>query len=253
MPAIPVTFTVDPGKGLLPVVAIEQPQDRATIGSRLMVTGYAYDPVLRITNVDTLIDGLVYAGTSYGTVRSDVCDPLAAPKPANCPAVGFSGLFNTLEANPPIPDGPHKLQVRVRDQTGRFIFYPDTPLNIVVANGAAVPIVGVLESPVSNAKLSGTVSISGYVYSPGRRITGATLVLDGVSYAAARVAVARPDVCAGLPDADACPNIGFTATFNTRTLLNGPHVLGIRATNDRGDTATFPSLVNGGINVFVEN
>ena len=67
------------------------------------------------------------------------------------------------------------------------------------------------------------------------------------------IAVARPDVCAGLKDADACPNIGFTTTFNTRVLLNGPHVLGIRAVNDRGDSVTFPALDNGGINVFVEN
>jgi hypothetical protein len=163
------------------------------------------------------------------------------------------GSFNTLEANPPIPDGPHKLQVRVRDQTGRFILYPETPLQITVANGPAAPVVGVLESPTSNAKLSGTVGISGYVYSPGRRIVSATLLVDNVSWVGARVGVARPDACAGLTDADACPNVGFTATFNTRVLLNGPHVLGIRAVNDRGDSTTFPYLINGGINVFVEN
>jgi hypothetical protein len=252
LPASPLTFTVDPGNGLLPVVSLQQPADGDIVRGTLRVTGYAYNADLRITNVDTLIDGFVYGITGYGTTRNDVCDPLA-PKPSNCPAVGFIGNFNTLEGFPPIPDGPHKLQIRVRDQTGRFIFYPETAIQITVQNGPAAKIAGVLESPAPNDKLSGTITVSGYVYSPGQRITSGTLLVDGLSYGAVRLAQSRPDVCAALPDADACPSIGFTVTLDTHRLLNGPHILGIRVFNDRGDSDTFPHMVNGGINVFVQN
>ena len=249
----PVAFTVDSGQALQPVVAIEMPVDGDAVQELLSVSGYAYDAGLRITNVDTLIDGLVYPITMYGGSRKDICDPLAAPKPANCPGVGFSALFDTVAADPPIPDGPHKLQVRVRDQTGRFTLYPDTPLIITVSNGPAVPIVGVLEAPASNDTLSGTVTISGYAYSPGHTLIGGNLLVDGASFGSVRFNVARRDICPNLPAANACPNIGFSMTLNTNRLLNGPHVLGISAFNDRGDFVTFPNLVGGGINVFVKN
>ena len=253
LPATPIVFTMDPGNSLAPVVAIDKPADGDTVQGRFAVSGYAYVAGLRISSVDTLIDGLVYPVTSYGLSRKDVCDPLAAPKPANCPQVGFAGTFSTVETNPPVPDGPHQLQVRVRDQTGRFTFFPATPLNITVANGAPAKIVGVLESPATNETLTGTVTISGYVYSPGRKITSGLVYVDGTSAGTLRLAQPRPDVCANLPDADACPDIGFMLTVNTARFLNGPHVLGVRVTNDRGDTLTFPRLVNGGINVFVHN
>src|SRR5207253_1412980 len=77
LPASPLTFTVDPGNGLLPVVSLQQPADEDIVKGTLRVMGYAYNADLRITNVDTLIDGFVYGITSYGATRNDVCDPLA--------------------------------------------------------------------------------------------------------------------------------------------------------------------------------
>ena len=92
------------------------------------------------------------------------------------------------------------------------------------------------------------------MYSAGQKITSVAVRVDGFSAPGTlRIGVARPDVCASLPNADACPNIGFTLTLDTKLLSNGPHILGVRAVNDRGDYAVFPSLVNGGINVFVKN
>jgi hypothetical protein len=252
LPASPIPFTVDPGHAFVPTAAIEQPADGATITGPLVVKGYAYDSGLRVLSVDTLIDGFVFAGTSYNVSRTDICGTLT-PAPPNCPLIGFTGTFTTVEGNPPIPDGQHTLQVRVRDQTGRLTLYPSTPLNITVKNGAAAPVIGVLEAPASNAKVSGTITVSGYVYSAGHKITSATVRVDGVTVGTAKLGVARPDVCPSLPNADACPNIGFTFTLNTAQFLNGPHILGIRAVNDRGDYAVFPLVANGGITIFVQN
>ena len=65
--------------------------------------------------------------------------------------------------------------------------------------------------------------------------------------------VIATEVCPSLPNADACPNIGFQFTLDTKQLRNGIHRLGIRVVNDRGDSVTFPSAANSGIRVSVQN
>ena len=253
VPDAPLQFTVDAGHAFVPVISIDQPSDGATIKGNLTVRGYAYDSDLVVSSVDTLIDGFVFGGTVYNISRTDVCNSLN-PRPANCPNVGFSGTFDTVEGAPPIPDGAHTLQVRVRDQTGRFTFYPDTPLHITVNNGAAAPVIGVLEAPAANATLTGTVTVSGYMYSSGQNIIGAYLLVDGQVYGSAFQSVgSRPDVCPSLPNADACPNIGFSLKLDTTKLMNGLHTIGIEGFNSRGDYAIFPQTVRFGINVIVQN
>jgi hypothetical protein len=253
VPDTPVKFTVDPGSAFVPVTAIEQPADGATVKGTLTIKGYAYDTGLRVSSVDTLIDGFVYGFTSYGASRTDICGALN-PKPVNCNGVGFNASIDTVESTPPLPDGAHTLQVRVWDQTGRFTLYPSTPLQITVSNGAAAPVVGVLESPASGAMLAGTVTVSGYMYSAGQKILGGFLLVDGQVYGGSfTAALPRPDVCASLPAADACPNIGFSIQLDTTKLPNGPHTLGIEGVNARGDYALFPALVSNGMNVTVRN
>lgn len=253
VPVSPLTFTVDSGTAFVPVVALEQPADGDTIKGILNVKGYAYDADLRISSVDTLIDGFVYPGTLYGSTRTDICGTLS-PKPSNCNAIGFQGQFDTVEGYPPLPDGAHTLQIRVRDQTGRYTLYPATPLHITVANGPAAPVVGVLETPAPNSTLSGVVTLSGYMYSAGQKILGGVLLVDGNVFGASFASnLPRPDVCGSLPKADACPNIGFSIKLDTTKLLNGPHVIGIEGFNARGDYALFPLIVSAGMNVTVQN
>jgi hypothetical protein len=252
VPSAPLTFTVNPGKAFPPVVTIEQPADNATVKGVFTVKGYAYDTGLRVSRVDTLIDGFVFAGTIYGAARTDITAGMN-PQPLNGSGIGFTGSFSTVEGTPPIPDGVHTLQVRVVDQTGRFTLYPDTPLQITVKNGAAAPVTGVLEAPASNATLSGSVTVTGYMYSAGQKILGGYLLVDGQPYQTIASSLPRPDVCPSLPNADACPNIGFSVTLDTTKLLNGPHVLGIEGFNARGDYAIFPLTVKNGINVTVKN
>ena len=251
-PDSPVNFFTDAGQARLPYGVIESPQAGDFVKGRITVKGYVAADDLRILSVDTLIDGITYGPTQYGLMRTDICDALTT-KPPNCPAIGFTVNVSTLEAFPPVPNGNHTLQMRARDETGRFTLIPEEAIDINVDNGAAVPIVGVLSSPKSNETLSGTVHISGYAYSPGRRILTPILLVDGVSYGSISYGEARPEECAQLPDVAACPRIGFGLDFNTQRLSNGPHVLGVLLQNDRGDSITIPSRANGGINVFVSN
>ena len=251
----PVTFTVSPGSGRLPKGAIEFPAPGAELSGSVVFSGYAYfdDPSLTVRRVDVLIDGVTYPVTVYGGARNDICGPLPAPKPLNCPGIGWNLPYNTRTGLPPLPDGPHSMQIRVQDDSGRFTTLPTTPVSFTVKNGPQVPPSGGISSPQPNAHLKGTVTVSGYAYSPVGQVTSVVLLVDGFALRTAAYGIARPDVCASLPDVTACPNIGFSVPFDTTTLSNGPHVLGVRITNSAGLSVIVPALDAAGMNIFVDN
>lgn len=252
-PDTPVVFTVDAGAARLPAGKIETPAEGAELSGTVQVRGYAYAPDLRVTRVDTLIDGLTYGPTVYGLRRDDICGSLTAPKPPNCPSVGFTLSLNTRTGTPPLPDGPHSMQIRVQDETGRYTLIPDQPVQFTVKNGPYQPPAGVLLTPQPNDHLTGTVKVTGYAWSPGGKITGVYVLVDGVSVRAAHYGDPQPDACANLPDVTACPNIGFSADLDTTGFVSGPHVLGIGLRNGRGDTVIIPATLSTGINVFFDN
>jgi hypothetical protein len=64
---------------------------------------------------------------------------------------------------------------------------------------------------------------------------------------------ARTTECSALPDVAACPNIGFWHQWNTNTVLNGPHVVGVRLIDDRGTAVIVPQNAGNGLTVIVEN
>ncbi|MDQ6704427.1 MAG: hypothetical protein M3Z85_00535, partial [Acidobacteriota bacterium] len=251
-PDAPINFVLDAGQARQPYGKIESPADGDTVSGPVLIRGYVVDDDLRITGVDTLIDGITYGPTIYGQTRDDICSALST-KPPNCPRAGFAFTLPTVEAAPPVPDGAHTLQIRVRDETGRYTLIPDAAITINVSNGAAVPVTGVLTSPRSNDHVNGTIHVSGYAYSPGQRIVSAILRVDGEVYGAVHLGEDRSAECAQLPGVTACPNIGFSEDFDTTRVVNGPHILGITLRNARGDSVTIPQVDNGGINIFVEN
>jgi hypothetical protein len=251
----PISFTVKDGPGRLPKGAIEVPAAGAELSGTAVFSGYAYfdDPGLIVRRVDLLIDGLTYPAASYGITRNEVCAPLPAPRPLNCPGVGWSLSLNTRTGLPPLPDGPHSMQVRVQDDSGRLTLLPDTPVAFSVKNGPQQAPIGAVTSPQPNAVLSGTVTVSGYAYSPGGQITSVILLVDGGLRAFGLANLPQPDVCASLQNVPACPNIGFSMPLDTTVLTNGPHVLGVRITNSQGLSITVPALDNLGMNVLVSN
>ncbi len=232
---------------------IESPAAGATVSGTVAVRGYVADDDLRILSVDTLVDGVTYCPTIYGIPRTDICNALTT-KPPNCPNIGFQLTLFTSGGFPPVPDGQHTLQIRARDETGRFTLIPDTPIALAVKNGAPAAILGGMDTPKTNDHLSGTIHMTGYAYSPGQKIVGNVVAFDNFfSLGTARYGLPRPDICAQLTNVPACPNIGFTFDLDTTTILNGPHTLGVLFFNDHNDSGFVPNLVNGGINVFIDN
>lgn len=258
-PDTPLTFHVDPGQSRLPVGGIDTPAEGAEISGALVpIRGYAYIPDMLVAAVDVVIDGVTYGQATYGQRRDDVCPAPGSTSPPNCPFAGFQFPLNTLSYIGPsgpvaLPNGTHALQIRVRDESGRVTLIPETPRTILVNNPVEARPVGVLTSPVNGQRISGVVRIAGHVYSPTRRISSVVLRIDGENRRLATYGLPRPDACAALPDVAACPNIGFEVDFDTRTFPNGPHVLGIRAIDDRGIDTIFPRVNDQGINITINN
>jgi hypothetical protein len=249
----PVSFNIDSGPARLPKAAIEAPAAGAELSGTAVFRGYAYGEDLRVTRVDLLIDGMTYPVASYGLGRPDICATLVAPVPVNCPNVGWTLSLNTRTGYPPLPDGPHSMQLRVLDETGRYTLVPDFPIPFTVKNGPQALPAGAVTSIKPNDRLSGIVNLSGYAYSPGGRVLGVLLVVDGLAISAAEYGQPRPEECASLPNVTACPNIGFSVTLDTRTLTNGSHVIGALIINDAGLSVVVPNQTVNGMNVTVSN
>ena len=173
--------------------------------------------------------------------------------PLNCPGIGFQVIINTRTGVPPIQDGEHTLQIRVRDEAGRFFILPDATVKFRVNNGAYQATAGAITSIKNGDTLKGTVAIAGYAYSPSARIISVSVVYDGRSTDVARYGVPSPEVCATLPNVTACPNIGWTFDLDTRRLANGNHLITVSTLDSTGVTLSLPTPAQGALSVNVQN
>lgn len=252
-PERPLVFRVEPGASRLPSGRLESPPEGAVVSGQLMVSGYALSPDVRVLSVDTLIDGVTYGPTAYGIRREDVCAALD-PRPPGCPGVGFQLALNTRSAVPPLSDGEHRIQVRVRDEAGRYTLIPAEPVSFRIGNGARPAVSGAITSIQPGDTLAGTVEIAGYAYAAGGSIRSATLFVDDVlNYGSVPYGQPREDVCGGLSGVDACPNVGFSISFDTTRLENGPHTLSILVTTNTGDAVRIPLYGTPVLSVIVKN
>ncbi|MEO8028290.1 MAG: hypothetical protein ABI823_17535, partial [Bryobacteraceae bacterium] len=183
-----------------------------------------------------------------------ICNALPTPRPANCPAVGFQASIDTATPGLGLANGPHTIQVRVRDEIGRFFNFPEAPVPFTVKHDAFAPPIGKITAPVANAELSGTVTVDGYAYSPqtGGRIAGVFVFLDSEQIGTATYGIARPEDCATLTGVAACPNIGFRYTLDTKRFSNGAHQLYVYLA-DQDFNLTFVGDYYGGTNVTIKN
>ena len=251
-PEQPLEFNVEPGQSRVPVGAIEVPAAGATLTGTTPIRGWVYAPDLRIVSVDVLINGVTYGQATYGQRRADVCDALPDRAP-DCPNIGFTFNLNTTQGQVQLPNGDAFVQVRARDESGRFTLIPETPVKVTIQNETSEAPTGVLLNPGANQRVSGTIKIWGWAWDPDGRVRSVELLADGFTFMALTYGEERAEQCATLPDVAACPNIGFWGDFDTRRLSNGLHQIGVRITDDAGRTTILPRAGLFGINVFVEN
>ena len=251
-PEQPLSFTVEPGQSRVPLGAIEGPAEGATLTGTTPIRGWVYAPDLRITAVDVLVNGVTYGQATYGQRRADVCDALPTRAP-DCPNIGFTFNLNTTQGEIQLPNGEAFIQIRARDESGRFTLIPEVPLRVVIENELSEPPTGVLLNPGHNQRVSGTVKIWGWAWDPDGRVRSVELLVDGLTFMSLSYGDERAEQCQTLPDVEACPNIGFWGDFDTRRLSNGLHQLGVRITDNSGRTTIVPRQALFGMNVFVEN
>ena len=247
-----VSFSVVPGQSRLPRVMIEAPAPDAEVNGNIIIRGYALAENLRIVGIDILLDGISYGRAQYGMPRPEICAEANIVTP-NCPAIGFLFNVNSVTGAFPLPNGEHMLQVRIQDETGRFTLYPETPLRFRVNNALNQAPTGVLVTPANGQRVSGTILIYGYAWDPDGKIDRVQFLIDGAVRATLPYGEARTTECSALPDVAACPNIGFWHQWNTNTVLNGPHVVGVRLIDDRGRAVIVPQNAGNGLTVIVEN
>jgi extracellular elastinolytic metalloproteinase len=253
VPETPRSFVVEAGQPASRAGGnIDAPTAGATVRGIFQVTGWAHAGELRVAGVDVLIDGITYATASYGLSRNDVCNAIL-PRPVNCPNVGFVANINSLRGAIVLPDGEHKMQIRVRDESGRLTLLPEQPVTFTVDNGPNQLPVGAIETLTNGQTVRGVITIRGWAYDPDGTISLVRVLSNGAFVSTARYGIARPDICATLPDVTACPAIGFELEYDTRLMPNGPGRLGVILTDNRGTNVIVPNLVDGGLNVVVDN
>jgi hypothetical protein len=251
-PEQPIVFAFEGGEGRTPVVVVETPEEGATLSATTTIRGYAYAADLRIAVVAILIDGVNYGTAAYGVRRDDVCNAMETRAP-NCPGVGFQFNLNSINGAVQLPNGTHSLQIRVTDESGRFTTLPSDPITINVENAENPGAVGQITFPGLNARLSGTVKVTGWAYDPNGTVASADFVVGNRIVGTLRYGLPSPEACEKLSDVPACPNIGFEGDFNTTLLPNGQHLLYVRVRDNNGRTTTLPSPTFVGMAVNIQN
>jgi len=251
-PENPLTIELEETGATQPVVVIEDLKSGDKLEDFQFIEGYAYSRTSRITAVDLLIDGVAYERTSYGIARRDICTGDVAASP-NCPGIGWFSLVDSLLPDFGIPNGEHKIQVRVTEEGGRITFHPQEPIVVTVDNPANAAPKGVVTSPRNLEKLSGIVTVSGHAWDPDGRVFRVLLLVDGLQRATLRYGLPSAEACASLSNVPACPNIGFEGTLDTRNLTNGLHSLAVYIQDIDGRSVIIPAITSVGMNVVVEN
>jgi len=231
---------------------IEAPAADQEVNGNILIRGYALAENLRILGIDILLDGISYGRAQYGLPRPEICAEANIVTP-NCPAIGFLFNVNSTTGAFPLPNGEHMLQVRIQDETGRSTLYPETPLRFRVNNALNQAPTGVFVTPANGQRVSGTILIYGYAWDPDGKIGTVQFLIDGAVRATLPYGEARTTECTALPDVAECPNIGFSHQWNTNTVLNGPHIVGVRLIDDRGRAVIVPQNAGNGLTVIVEN
>lgn len=152
-------------------------------------------------------------------------------------ATDWSAPFSWSWDSASVGDGPHRLQAEVYDRCGGVVRSPEVLVEVVNHND---PPRLQVEWPQPGASVQGVVEVSGWA-----------LDADGVPRIEVRLGdeplvlsrsvqrVVRTEICSAFPVADpACPEVGWSAVFDSAQRLDGGYLLTVVATDARGASIT---------------
>jgi hypothetical protein len=102
-----------------------------------------------------------------------------------------------------------------------------------------LPPFGILDEPVSGAAISGNaVQVGGWLIGTSP-IAKVDVLVDGSFVGSATYGLSRPDLPQALPGQS--EDVGFDYLLDSTTLANGAHNLSVKATDENGNIAIFPT------------
>ncbi|MBV9155840.1 MAG: hypothetical protein JO097_06240, partial [Acidobacteriaceae bacterium] len=217
------------------LISIDKPNAQSgPLSEMAPIGGWAIDTNALITNVNVLVDGVVVGPAAYGGYRPDVCSAFSSAPGCPSPAlVGWNYLLDTSR----IANGSHTLEITAYGADGLH-FTKAASFTVANPPGDNATSLAIDRPGPRDGALQGTISLAGWAINTNAVIGSVTLLVDGSSVGVANYGASRPDVCAVFPQAQGCPNVGWSALLNSTNLANGKHILQITARAVNGQEAS---------------
>ena len=221
-----------------PFGAIDSPTDGQTVSGVVRVSGFVLD-MSSVDRIDILVDGVLVNSAEMNLPRIDLLElfPAYAGSPTAQP--GFLSSF--LAGN--YTEGQHTVAVRVTES--------DSQAQTIVASVTVVVDNSINQAPFGYIDVPGPAGLTGANGSfqvlgwalDDTSVNSVDFLIDGQIVAGAvgqgqpstaLYGVTRPDVQAAFPDVPNSLYSGFAANIDTTALVNGIHLLTVRATDGQG-------------------
>jgi len=131
IPETPVEIVIDTPSSQVPVGVLTTPTNLETLSGTVRISGHAWDPDGRITQVQLLINGSSRGMIPYGRPRPEVCADLTGV--AGCPNIGFELDFDTRV----LTNGLYNFGILLVDNSGATSIIPKVTnggMNVRVQN-----------------------------------------------------------------------------------------------------------------------
>ncbi len=221
-----------------PFGAIDSPTDGQTVSGIVRVSGFVLD-MQAVSNIDVLVDGNPVNSAEMNLPRVDVLEifPTYAGSPTAQP--GFLSSF--LAGN--YADGLHTVSIRVTDAATQAQTIIGT-VSVTVDNTINQAPFGYIDipGPAGLTGANGSFPVVGWAIDDVE-VDHIDFLVDGQIVAGAvgrgepstaYYGATRPDVEAAFPDVPNSLYTGFSANIDTTALVNGIHLLSVRATDNLG-------------------
>ena len=219
-----------------PIGAIDSPTDGQTVSGIVRVSGFVLD-MRAVDRIEILVDGSVVNQAEMNLPRLDLLEifPPYAGSPTSQP--GFLSSF--LAGN--YSEGQHTVSVRVTES--------DSQAQTIVASVTVVVDNSINQAPFGNIDVPGAAGLTGANGAfpvigwalDDSGVARVDFLIDGQIVAGsvggsgtAFYGESRPDVQAAFPDVSNSLFSGFRANLDTTALVNGIHILSVRAWDSLG-------------------
>lgn len=241
-----------------PIGALDTPTAGQTVSGVVSVSGFVLD-FAGVDKVELWVDGLLRNRAETNIPRPDVL--ALFPAYINSPTRD-SGFMTSLNARS-LSAGPHLVTIKVTETGNSSVFDLATVTVLVASAGSNQAPFGNIDSPSdSQTGISGSFGISGWAADDSGVIDHIDFLVDGriVAGAVGRgqpstaiYGLPRPDVFALFPDVPNSFNSGFLANVDTTALVDGVHVISVRAFDGQGSSNVLGTrtvqVINNGSNL----